>query len=76
MSYQAALKRAKGNVANCDDAALMASLLDGTAQLLLGAVSPKLIWEGAQAKGLTTLQLAEMINDRPNEAADLMWVET
>jgi hypothetical protein len=52
-AYDQALRRASGNVAHCDDAALMASFLEGSAQLLLGAVSPKLIWEGAQAQGLT-----------------------
>lgn len=73
--YAAALARAKGNIRNCDDAALMASHLEANAQLLLGAVSPRLIWEGAQAKHMTTMQLVTLMHDDPDAAADLMWEE-
>jgi hypothetical protein len=50
--------------------------MDGDAQILLGAVSPKLIWEGAQSKGLTTQQLLTLIHHDPAAACDLMWVAT
>jgi hypothetical protein len=72
-AYDQALRRASGNVAHCDDAALMASFLEGSAQLLLGAVSPKLIWEGAQAQGLTAARVLELIHGNPEAARELMW---
>jgi hypothetical protein len=71
--YKKALAREKGNIRNCDDAALMAGYLEGNAQLLLGAVSPRLIWQGAQARGLTTMELVELMHDKPGDAIDLMW---
>jgi len=74
-AYQAALARARGNVKNCDDAAHMASLLEGTAHILIGAVSPRLVWQGAQARGMTTMELAELIHSDPIKAADLMFAE-
>jgi hypothetical protein len=74
MTYEEALKAAKGNIAHCDDAPLMAAMLDSTAQILLGAVSPKLIWQGAQAKGISTLELSSLISRDPGKARDLMWV--
>ncbi len=74
--YEAALKRSKGNLKNCDDAALMASLLAGTAHILIGAVSPRLVWQGAQAKGMTTKELTELIHRDKLAAADLMWETT
>jgi hypothetical protein len=40
----------------------MANLLEANAQNLLGAVSPVLVWQGAQAKGMTTHGAAR---DRP-----------
>jgi hypothetical protein len=75
-AYAAALQREHGNIRNCDDAAAMAGFLEGNAQLLLGAVSPRLMWEGAQHLGLTNLELATLINGSPAVAMDLMWIET
>ena len=75
-AYGAALQREHGNIRNCDDAAAMAGFLEGNAQILLGAVSPKLMWEGAQHCGLTTKQLNALIIKFPAVAMDLMWVET
>jgi hypothetical protein len=51
----------------------MAMLLDSTGQLLCGAISPRLVWEGAQAKGLTSEELARLMNDDPNAVHELMW---
>ena len=75
-AYGAALQREHGNIRNCDDAAAMAGFLEGCAQTLLGAVSPRLIWEGAQHCGLTNLQVASLIHAYPAVAMDLMWIET
>ncbi len=73
-AYDAALARAKRDGASrCDDKALMASFLDGSAHILIGAVSPRLVWQGAQARGLTTQELTQLIHLDPLKAADLMW---
>lgn len=73
-TYEAALKRAKTQgVGRCDDAALMAAFCAHDIQLLVGAVSPQLVWEGAQAKGLATRELAAMANRGWQEVDDLQW---
>jgi DNA-binding MarR family transcriptional regulator len=75
--YAAALRREHGNIRNCDDAAAMAGFLEGSARILLGpGVSPRLLWDGAQHVGLTTLEMAYLIQLSPGTACDLMWVET
>jgi hypothetical protein len=74
-TYEAALKRAKDQgVGRCDDAALMASFCKHNLQTLVGAVSPKLVWQGAQTKELTTKQLAAMANRGWQEIDDLQWI--
>jgi hypothetical protein len=73
-AYQEALASGrKTGASRCTDAELMAGLLDGNAQILLGAVSPRLMWKGAMAKGLTSQELARLIHDDPQAACDLMW---
>jgi hypothetical protein len=74
-SYENTLKTAKAiGASNVDDAQHMALLCDGPLQTLCGAVAPNLVWEGAQKKGLTTSELAEMAATRPMDVAELMWV--
>lgn len=77
-TYEDALKRSRGNLRNCDDAAATAAFLDSCAHTLIGAVSPKLVWQGAQAKGMTSLELLNMIHEDAENgtinAAELMWV--
>jgi hypothetical protein len=73
-TYEAALARSKGNIAHCDDAALMASFLSGSAHILIGAVSARLVWQGSPARGLTTKELTQLIHLDPLQAAELMWV--
>jgi hypothetical protein len=76
-AFAAALQReAEQGAARCDDAAAMAGFLDGCAQLLLGAVSPRMMWEGAQHTGLTNLEMAYLIHNSPAVAIDLMWIDT
>ena len=73
--YEKALVRAKAQgVGKTDDAAAMAAFCASTIQTLLGAVSPKLIWDGAQASGLTLLDLGRLCSEEPTKAADLMLV--
>lgn len=74
MTYEEALKAStQVGVAHADDPALMASFCKGVLQTLCGAVSPRLVWAGAQARGMTTADLAAMCADRPLEVASLQW---
>jgi hypothetical protein len=75
-AFAAALQREHGHIRTCDDAAAMAGFLDGCAQTLLGAVSPRLLWEGAQHLKLTNIEMASLIHGNPAMAMDLMWIET
>ena len=75
MTWEQALAEAKErSICGAGDPALMAALCDGAAQTLLGAVSPKLIWEGAQKQGLDTAQLTVLIDRDPMAACDLQWL--
>lgn len=56
----------------CSDAALMAGFCQNTIQHLVGAVSPKLVWQGAQRKGLTTKELVELCSTS-RAVSDLQW---
>lgn len=69
--YQQALDQVKGDPRNCDDAALMANLPEANTQNLLGAVSPVLVWPGAQAKGHDHPWSCP----RPAATISLMWKE-
>lgn len=51
----------------------MAHFLDANARFLIGAVSPELIWNGAQAKRMTTRALVDLVYTDPMFAADLMF---
>jgi hypothetical protein len=76
-SYEEALAAGiKTGAAHCAEPELMAMFVDSAAQTLIGpGVSPKLLWQGAQKKGLTTLELAELISEDALKASELMWVE-
>lgn len=74
MTYTHALERLRRQgAAHADDQAVMAGFCEGTLQLLVGAVSPKLVWEGATKKGLTASELLHLCDD-PLAVADLMWI--
>jgi len=71
--YQEALARYRASGASkADDAAMMAAFCEFDLQTLVGAVSPTLVWEGAQAKGLSTKDLAHLAKD-PTAISELMW---
>ncbi|MFI0901804.1 hypothetical protein [Streptomyces sp. NPDC020983] len=75
-TYEEALAAAKkAGTARADDAPLMASFCAGPLQTLVGAVAPKLVWEGAQRKGMTTAELAALCNADPAAVSELMWEE-
>lgn len=72
--YQAGLDEvAKIGPANASDKACMASFCETILQTLVGAAGPTLVWQGAQLKGMTTLQLNEMCIKDPNAVHELMW---
>lgn len=73
-TYEAALAGArKVGVARCSDAEAMASFCDATIQFLVGAVSPKLVWQGAQAKGLSLQELVHLAASDVLAVSDLQW---
>jgi hypothetical protein len=76
MTYKKALNEArKVGVGVCSDQAAMAAFCDSLIQVLCGAVSPRLVWEGAMKRGMTNLELGRLAGTDPSAVADLMWVE-
>lgn len=74
-TYQEALTAGrKIGAAHADDNALMALFCAGPLQRLAGAVSPELVWDGAQKKNLTTRQLATLANSDVMAVSDLQWL--
>ncbi|MFA5707524.1 hypothetical protein [Mycolicibacterium sp.] len=56
------------------DADLMAAFCRDVLQQVVGAASPKLVWEGARKKGLTTRELAELAIRDVLAVSDLQWL--
>ncbi len=74
-SYDKALTAGKQTGARrADDNALMALFCDGPLQRLVGAVSPELVWDGAQKQNLTTRDLAALANSDVMAVSDLQWM--
>lgn len=59
--------------AHADEPQLLAMLLDSTAQIMLGAVSPELIFNGAIAQELTADNIAHDMVNQPRAVEALMW---
>lgn len=75
MTWEQALDEAKTiGVRRCSNPALMAAFCDGSLQLAVGAVSPQLVWEGAQKKGLTAKDLLRLCNTDVMAVSALMWL--
>jgi hypothetical protein len=56
------------------DAQSMAGFCEDVMQLMVGAFSPRLVWEGAQKAGLTTLELHEICHRKDlAKLDDLQW---
>jgi hypothetical protein len=72
-TFEQALKASKGNISHAPDHQLMASFAQHDLPLLVGAVSPKLVWEAAQKKGMTTKQLAALAHKNPMAVSDLQF---
>lgn len=72
MNYDNTLKTAREiGARRANDAQLMALYCAGPLQHVAGAVSPRLVFEGAQKSGLTTKQLAALDS---MAVSDLMWI--
>jgi hypothetical protein len=76
LSYEAALAAGREiGASRADDNALMALFCEGPLQTLVGAVSPELVWDGAQRQGLTTRELGKLANSDVMAVSDLQWVD-
>jgi hypothetical protein len=65
---------AKVGPANATDAQNMAGFCEDIMQLMVGAFSPRLVWEGARKAGLTALQLHNLCARKDLRAIDdLQW---
>lgn len=75
MTYEEALAEGhKVGFGVCSDAAAMAGYCDTTIQHIIGAVSPKLVWDGAMKKKLTLLELGHLCITDPREVEALQWL--
>ncbi|MEV0237516.1 hypothetical protein [Nonomuraea sp. NPDC050786] len=75
MTYQEALDECdRIGAKNASDPALMASFCRGSIQILVGAASPRLVWEGAMKQGMTSRELAKLANKNPDAVHELMWL--
>jgi hypothetical protein len=72
VTFDEALAAAHANgVSTTDGPAFMAAFCDGPLTTIIGAISPRLVWEGARNKGLTTTQLAALAYGNPTAVIDL-----
>lgn len=75
VSYKDALATGKRvGASHADDVSLMALFCDSSLQILCGAVSPELVFNGAQKKGMTTRELTSLVSSDKNAVHDLMWI--
>jgi hypothetical protein len=51
----------------------MALFCEYDVQIVVGAVAPKLVWEGAQRRGMTARELARLAGTDPIAVGELMW---
>jgi hypothetical protein len=73
MTYEQALQSAIKNSGRMNDEETLALMLDCSIQVTCGAVSPKLIYEGARRKGLTAKDIHVMVKRNPAEVEALQW---
>lgn len=75
MTFDDALTRyRKVGASKANDAELMAGFCAYTLQTVVGAVSPKLVWEGAQKQGLACRDLAALCVKDIMAVSDLQWL--
>lgn len=74
-TYQDALAELKSKgAAHASDAAVIAGLCDGSLQIVCGAVSPRLVFDGAMKKGLTSAEFGRLMSTDALAIADLQWL--
>lgn len=75
ITYNQALAEARTKgVGRCSDPAVMAHFCKYNVPMLVGAVGPQLVWEGAQKKGLTFRELAALCNTDVMAVEALQWL--
>lgn len=73
--YRSELSTAnKVGAAHATDRGLMAQYCATSLQIIVGAASPELVWNGAQKRGLSTTELMSLAIKDPNAVHELMWV--
>lgn len=71
----ALIEESRVGAANATDAQSMAAFCEYVMQMLVGAYSPRLVWEGAQKKGMTTRELLKLCHGKDLRAIDnLQWI--
>ncbi|GAS94897.1 hypothetical protein MMAG44476_21822 [Mycolicibacterium mageritense DSM 44476 = CIP 104973] len=60
--------------AHADTAGQIAGLCSSTLQITCGALSPKLVYEGAMKRGLTVKEFATMMSTDPHAVSELQWL--
>lgn len=74
-AYDKALAKAEEvGYKHAEDAGLMAGFCASGLQYAVGAVSPRLVWEGAQKSGMTTLELCRLAGKDPMAVEALQWL--
>jgi hypothetical protein len=73
MTYKEALKgEKKTGVKNCSEVEFLAGFCQ-TLPLIVGAVSPELVFNGAVKRKLSAKDLSKMAIEAPQDVIDLMW---
>lgn len=65
---------AKVGASHAEDIELMAAFCKSDLQTIVGAVSPKLVWNGARTKGLSTRELAALAASDVMAVSELQWL--
>jgi hypothetical protein len=74
-SYEEALAEARRvGAANVGDAGQIAGLCASVLQTVCGAVSPKLVYEGAMKKRLSGQEFGRLMGTDPRSIEELQWL--
>jgi hypothetical protein len=74
-AFDEALERYRNvGASRAADDELMAAFCKYNLPHIVGAVSPKLVWEGARKRGLSTKELAAMAATDVMGVSDLQWI--
>lgn len=74
-SYDQALKEGREiGASKAPDDALMALYCESVLQRIVGAVSPRLVYEGAQKSGIGSQELSRLCATDPRAVDDLQWM--